>query len=214
MMRCDKLRDEPPNGCTEPRDGVSVAWRVSVALMRNVMRRERRWVLVVAYVIALIVASYGMIWRYGQRPALVSVGVVGQHVKDDTLIVSVIATNTGQTLLVCHGHPPFRDVRVRTDRGWTNMPKTYLSQQSSIGFLLPGRLQQYSITVPRSITGLQVTCCFESAGAKTFVASRLMEIGWWNRLYPILRFTLPVLPDGTGNLMEFSTPVVEIQAIE
>jgi hypothetical protein len=59
-----------------------------------VVRRERRWLLVLASVIAFVVATYAMIWTYGQRPALVSVGVVGLQIKDDSLVVSVVATNT------------------------------------------------------------------------------------------------------------------------
>ena len=156
-------------------------------------------------------SAYFMAWSCGRHRAEVSVIVAGQKSQAGEVSLSVIATNQGRVPLIYHGSPPFALLRVEAATGWTNVPQRYVSQSASFGFLLPGRAISYQFAVPSDVTRVQVGCCFETAGAKTWVAGRLVESGAWNRIYPVLRFVLPLVPDGRQEAVEFWSQETDIQ---
>jgi hypothetical protein len=156
-------------------------------------------------------AAYFAAWSCGRQQADVSVIVAGQKSQAGEVSLSVIATNQGRVPLIYHGSPPFAELRVETATGWTNIPQRYVSQSASFGFLLPGRAMSYRFAVPHNVTRVQVGCHFETAGAKTWVAGRLEEAGAWNRIYPVLRFVLPLVPDGRQEAVEFWSQEANIQ---
>jgi hypothetical protein len=174
------------------------------------MRRGKRWGFVLLVGVSVVGLSYVAAYRYGRRPAAASVTVVGKESKGGSLLVSALAANTGRVPLIYRGWPPCAELRVKTNDGWTNVPQRYLSPSSSFGFLLPGRSLAYSFTVPLEVTHVQVECYFETGGARTLVAARLIETGWWNRLLGFWERVLPLLPDGKKEHVKFSsvaTPV-------
>jgi hypothetical protein len=122
----------------------------------------------------------------------------------------VNATNIGPTPLIALGDPPSSSVRFQTSTGWTNVTPKYFSS-SSFRFLLPGRCQSYQFTVPRLATRFQVGCYFQSGGARTSLAERLVGSGRWNRLPPALHFLLRCVPDGTGEDLEFWSQEIEAE---
>jgi hypothetical protein len=83
---------------------------------------------------------------------------------------------------------------------WTSSEPAYVSYQSTIGFLLPGRVLHYQLSIPPDARQLQVGCYFESMGPRTRLEARLMDSGWWSRLYrrvyPASEVLLQCLPEG------------------
>ena len=148
--------------------------------------------------------------RYGCHPAVALISVVGQESKAEGRAISVMAINTGRTPLVYHGSPPFAEIRVETIGGWTNMSQTYVSRGASFGILLPGKSLSYRFTVPLDVTRVKVGCFFETAGAKSWAAGRLLEAGWWNWVHRVSGFILLLLPDGPRQDVEFWSPETKI----
>ena len=177
------------------------------------MRRSLRWLKAAVCIIVIVAVSYAVL-RCGQQPAHVTLKFSGTRVQSNSLIVSLVASNAGQTPLISHQYPLFREVSIRTARGWTNFPQSD-GQASTIGLLLPGRSISFSVTVPSDARGFRVTCPFTTAGARTWAIGYLIEAGWWNRrLHFIWDYAMPLLPDGRDECVTFSTPVVDVPASE
>lgn len=166
--------------------------------------RSKRWsLLVLLSVIVLLGYAYVGWVRFGHHAPGASVSIGKQEAKGGAMVISALTVNTGRIPLVYHGSPPFADVRVETDRGWTNVGQQYVSKSASFGYLLPGRSLSYQFTVPVDVTHVQVGCYFKTGGARTWAAGHLLEAGWWNRLEPVSRFVLPLLPDGRKEVFVF-----------
>lgn len=174
------------------------------------MRRNRPLSLVLGVVLVVLGIAWFAVWKYGQHPAGVSVSITGHESSDGMFVISAMVANTGSVPLVYYGSPPEAEVRIKTTRGWTNVPQSYTSKSASFGFVLPGRSLSYHFTVPQEVTRVQVGCWFETAGARAWAEGRLLESGWWNRLYRVWDFVLPILPDGRREIVEFWSPETKI----
>jgi hypothetical protein len=64
--------------------------------------------------------------------------------------------------------------------------------------------------VPMIAQRFQVGSMFESAGARSTIAARLIEAGWWNTLEPVTSLILRWVPDGTHEDLEFWSPEIEV----
>ncbi len=175
------------------------------------MRHKRHRVLIGIGCTLLLagIIGYGFAFWMGSRPAVVTLTVPKHELVNGLLTVTVIANNTGPTALIMRGDPPFSEVRFQTPSGWTNVSPAYISKQSSIRYLLPGRSQTYQFTVPYLGPRFQVGGGFESAGARSSLAGHLLESGWWNRLAPVSGLVLRCLPDGTRANLVFWSPEIE-----
>ncbi len=122
--------------------------------------------------------------------------------EQETLSVSADVVNKGNVPMAYHGSPPFMTVRWESGGRWTSSQPAYVSYQSSFGFLLAGRVLHYQLSIPADAQQLQVGCYFESMGPRARVAARLMDSGWWTRLYPASEVLVQCLPEGRTRDLE------------
>ena len=175
------------------------------------MTRSRWWSALAIVTLILLACAYVGALAYGRHPAAVSVMITDQKQDVDEIHITAIATNSGQTPLTYNGSPPFSELRLQTDAGWTDQPQRYASKRSSLGFLLPGERMTYQFTVPRGTVRVQVGCYYETSGTRGWVVRRFGGSEAWDRFYPIVRMILPLVPDGRHEDVEFWSPPTEVK---
>ena len=129
-----------------------------------------RWVLMAGGVAGLLLlgAVYAKTEGYGVRGAKAQIIVLEQHIEGESLVVSVLASNTGSKVLVNGGN---LDVRYEKDGSWnTNwLP----GHRSLIKWMLPEETNRERLILPPGVRRFQVGAGYEAAHGKEAALCRL-----------------------------------------
>ena len=167
-------------------------------LTANVMRRRRWWLVGGGCAVFLAAIAVVMIVPSRDLAAKLQITILNQRIAGDSLIVSLVASNAGPTVLVNGGN---YQVRYQVNGAWStnSMPGI----RSSIFWLLPGQTHSQQVRLPRGVSRFQVGAAYEVAHGRVATACRLYGSPLPHRISGLLANGLSRLPYRPGPYVEF-----------
>jgi len=169
-----------------------------------------RWRLIVGGVgvLLLLAGAYAMNKGSGGRSARAQLKVVDQHVEGESLIISVLTSNVGSSVLVNGGNFV---VRYKMDGAWnTNSLPGF---RSSIYWLLPGQTNSQRLKLPRGVSRFQVGAAYEAAHGRVGAACRLYSSRLPHWLSGVIANVLSVLPYRPGPYIDLWDDEHEVRIV-
>ena len=161
------------------------------------MRLRRLWGVVTCCILLAGAIVYNGAHRSGGAQPKLQIAVTDQRLVSDSLVVSVIASNTGPRTLVNGGAC---EVRYEMEGVWTT--NSFGGERSSLLWLLPGESRRQKFSLPRRVTRFQVGYSFDVACTRVSLACQLAEHGWLDRM----RWALNMLPSHPAEYRDFWGP--------
>jgi hypothetical protein len=149
-------------------------------------------------VLFLLAGAFAMFESSGGRSAKAQLAVVDPHVEGESLVISVLTSNAGSSVLVNGGN--FM-VRYKMDGAWNTNSLPGL--RSCIYWLLPGQTNSQRFKLPRGVSRFQVGAEYEAAHGRGAAACRLYSAPVPHWFSGALVNVLSVLPYRPGPYIEF-----------
>jgi hypothetical protein len=137
------------------------------------MRHRRRWVVAACCILIVVAIGYIAADRSGGAQPKLLIAVTDQRLAGDSIVVSVIASNTGPRTLVDDGSC---EARYQVNGVWVT--NSFGGGRDIIGWLLPRESRSQRFPLPNHATRFQVGYSFNVASTRIALACRLARYGW------------------------------------
>lgn len=141
----------------------------------------------------LIGIAYEMNKRVADTSGKVHLTVVDHHIEGESLVVSVLTSNAGSTVLLNGGNV---EVRYKIGKAWTTNSLPGL--RSCSFWLLPGQTHWQRIRLARSVSRFQVGASYEVGQGKAAAVCRLYSSPLPRQIGAVLASAVNLLPYRPG----------------
>jgi len=173
------------------------------------MRSRWRWLALGGGVLILIAVVYSVTQSSRGGSGKLQIRVVNQHIQGESLLISVLTSNSGSAVLINGGNC---EVRCRVDGVWST--NSLPGIRSSIFWLLPGQTYSQQLRVPRGVSRFQVGASYEVGHGRVAAACRLYSSPLPHRISGALVNVVSLLPYHSGPYVEFWDDEHEVRTEE